>query len=72
MGGHLGHPGERTSYLALRTEKGFSKNPTPTRVVAPAIKLPAVERRGSVDECSLGEVVRIEAKYGEFAMAKRT
>ena len=54
---------EHTSYLALRTEKGLSKNPTPTRVVAPAIRLPVVERRGNVDECSEGEVVRTAAKY---------
>jgi len=60
------------SYLAFRTEKGLSKNPTPTRVVAPAIRLPVVERRGSVDECSKGEAVRTAAKYGEFAIAKRT
>jgi len=67
-----GNSKERTSYLALRTEKGLSKNPTPTRVVAPAIRLPAVERRGNVDECSEGELVRTVAKYGEFAIAKRT
>ena len=63
---------EHTSYLALRTEKGLSKNPTPTRVVAPAIRLPVVERRGNVDECSEGEVVRTAAKYGEFAIPERT
>jgi len=68
-------PGEfkkHTSYRALRTEKGLSKNPTPTRVVAPAIRLPAAERRGSVDECSEGDAARTTAKYGEFAIAKRT
>ena len=61
-----------TSYRALRTEKGLSKNPTPTRVVAPAIRLPTAERRGSVDECSEDDTVRTTAKYGEFAIAKRT
>jgi len=61
-----------TSYRALRTEKGLSKKPTPTRVVAPAIRLPVAERRGSVDECSEGDAVRTTAKYGEFAIAKRT
>ena len=63
---------EHTSYRALRTENGLSKNPTPTRVVAPAIKLPVVERRGNVDECSEGEAVWTAAKYGEFAIANRT
>ena len=63
---------DHTSYLALRTEKGLSKNPIPTRVVAPAIRLPEVERRGNVDECSEGEVVRTAEKYGEFAIAERT
>ena len=63
---------KHTSYLALRTENGLSKNPTPTRVVAPATKLPVVERRGNVDERSEGAEVRTAAKYGEFAMAKRT
>ena len=53
---------ERTSYLALRTENGLSKNPTPTRVVAPAMRLPVEERRGSVDECSEGDAVRTAAK----------
>jgi len=63
---------EHTSYLVLRTEKGFTNNPTPTRVVAPAIRLPVLERRGNVDECSEGEVAQTEAKYGEFAITKRT
>ena len=63
---------KHTSYLALRTEKGFSKNPTPTRVVAPAMRLPVEERRGNVDECSEDEGVRTAAKYGEFIIAKRT
>ena len=69
---HPGHLKGHTSYLALRTEKGLSKNPTPTRVVAPAMRLPVEERRGNVDECSVGEAVRTAAKYGEFAIAKRT
>lgn len=69
---HLGHLEGRTSYLALRTEKGLSKNPTPTRVVAPAMRLPVEERRGNVDECSEGKTVRTAAKYEEFAIAKRT
>ena len=69
---HPGHFRGHTSYLALRTEKGLSKNPTPTRVVAPAMRLPVEERRGSVDECSEGEALRTAAKYGEFAIAKRT
>ena len=71
----VNYPGDfknHTSYRALRTEKGLSKNPTPTRVVAPAIRLPVTERRGSVDECSEGDAVRTTAKYGEFAIAKRT
>lgn len=68
----LGDFREHTSYLALRTENGLSKNPIPTRVVAPAIRLPAVERRGNVDECSEGEVERTAEKYGEFAIAERT
>ena len=62
----------RTSYRALRTENGLSRNPTPTRVVAPAIRLPVVERRGKVDECSEDETVRTAAKYGEFAIVERT
>lgn len=68
LGDFEGH----TSYLVLRTENGLSKNPTPTRVAAPAIRLPVVESRGSVDECSEGEAVRTAEKYGEFAIAKRT
>ena len=67
-----GRFGEHTSYLALRTEKGLSKNPTPTRVVAPAMRLPAVERRGNVEECSEDKVVRPTVKYGVFAMEERT
>jgi len=62
---------EHTSYLALRMEKGLSKNPTPTRAVAPAIRLPVVERRGNVDECSEGEGVWTAAKYGDFAIPER-
>ena len=68
----LSNFGVHTSYRALRTENGLSKNPTPTRVVAPAIRFPVVERRGKVDECSEGEAVRTAAKYGEFAIAERT
>lgn len=70
--GHPSHLREHTSYLALRTEKGLSKKPTPTRVVAPAMRLPVEERRGNVDEWSEDEAVRTVAKYGEFAIAKRT
>ena len=68
LGDFEGH----TSYLVLRTENGLSKNPTPTRVAAPAIRLPVVERRGSVEECSEDEAVRTAVKYGEFAIEKRT
>ena len=62
---------EHTSYLALRMETGLSNSPIPTRAVAPEIRLPAVERRGNVDECSEGEAVRTAAKYGEFAITER-
>ena len=63
---------ECTSYRALRTEMGLSKNPTPTLVVAPEIKLPVVESRGNLDECSEGDAARTAVKYGEFAIARRT
>ena len=53
-------------------EKGLSRNPTPTRVVAPAIRLPVAERWGSVDECLEGDAARTAAKYGEFAIVTRT
>lgn len=36
------------------------------------MRLPVEERRGNADECSEGEAVRTAAKYGEFAIAKRT
>lgn len=61
-----------TSYRALRTEKGFKKNPTVTLVVAPASKLPWLVRVGRMDECLVGSCARMVAKYADVAIRVRT
>jgi len=41
---------QRTSYRALRTEKGLSIKPTPTLVVAPDIRFPTSVSVGRTEE----------------------
>lgn len=63
-----------TSKRALSTENGLSKNPTATRVVAPASRLPWLVSVGRTEPLTFAGplVLRTRAKYGERAMNVRS
>ena len=62
-----------TSKRALSTENGFSKNPTATRVVAPARRFPWLVSVGSTDPFAFGGALeRTRAKCAERAISVRS
>jgi hypothetical protein len=64
----------RTSKRAFSTENGFKIKPTPTRVTAPASRLPWFDNFGrTVPETVADEAAQddFSTKYGEFVMRAR-
>ena len=62
-----GEEGSYTSNRAFRTENGFKRNPTATRVVAPANRFPWEVRDGRTETFSPDPALRTWTKYGDCA-----